>query len=135
VTTSRGWPAPAKLNLFLHVVGRRADGYHLLQTLFQFLDHGDTLDFTVTAEPELTLTPELPGVPAESNLILRAARLLQAETNCRLGARIHLHKRLPMGGGLGGGSSGVRVSCGPGVTVKSRVSPWSRNWNRVWSRW
>jgi len=105
VTTSRGWPAPAKLNLFLHVVGRRADGYHLLQTLFQFLDHGDTLDFTVTPGPQLTLTPELPGVPAESNLILRAARLLQAETGCRLGARIHLHKRLPMGGGLGGGSS------------------------------
>ena len=95
-------PAPAKLNLFLHVVGRRSDGYHLLQTLFQLLDHGDVLAF----EPADTLLlDDLPGVPREQNLVWRAARALQAHTGCSRGARIRLDKRLPAGGGLGGGSS------------------------------
>jgi len=98
-------PAPAKLNLFLHITGRRPDGYHLLQTLFQFIDHGDTLHFTLAPDNHLHLEPELPGVPLESNLIHRAARKLQEATGCTRGARIRLEKRLPMGGGIGGGSS------------------------------
>ncbi|HDZ55915.1 MAG TPA: 4-(cytidine 5'-diphospho)-2-C-methyl-D-erythritol kinase [Pseudomonas xinjiangensis] len=100
-----GLPAPAKLNLFLHITGRRADGYHTLQTLFQFIDHGDTLDFYCTSDGQITLSPELPGVSSDDNLILRAARLLQKTTRCSLGADIRLQKRLPMGGGIGGGSS------------------------------
>ena len=98
-------PAPAKLNLFLHINGRRPDGYHLLQTVFQFLDRADTLHFRRRDDGVLTLRPELPDLPAESNLVLRAARLLQAETGCALGADITLEKVLPMGGGIGGGSS------------------------------
>lgn len=99
------WPAPAKLNLFLHVVGRRGDGYHLLQTVFRFVDHGDLLRFAPRADGDVVLATPLPGVPAASDLTVRAARLLQAETGCRQGATITLEKRLPMGGGLGGGSS------------------------------
>lgn len=99
------YPAPAKLNLFLHVVGRRADGYHLLQTLFRLIDHGDHLRFSPRQDGQLRLLNPLPGVPPESDLTLRAARLLQAETGCRQGADIHLEKCLPMGGGVGGGSS------------------------------
>lgn len=99
------YPAPAKLNLFLHVVGRRADGYHLLQTLFRLIDHGDHLRFSPRQDGQLRLLNPLPGVPPESDLTLRAARLLQAETGCRQGADIHLEKHLPMGGGVGGGSS------------------------------
>lgn len=98
-------PAPAKLNLFLHVTGRRADGYHTLQTLFQLLDHSDTLSFDARSDNTITLTPELAGVPSEQNLIVRAARLLQAHSGCSLGANIRLDKQLPMGGGIGGGSS------------------------------
>ena len=99
------YPAPAKLNLFLHVVGRRADGYHLLQTLFRLVDHGDTLRFSPRADDAIRLATPLPGVAPESDLAVRAARLLQAETGCRQGADIAVDKRLPMGGGLGGGSS------------------------------
>jgi len=98
-------PAPAKLNLMLHIVGRRADGYHELQTLFQFLDHGDELSFSPREDGEIRLHTELPGVDHDSNLIVRAARLLQRESGCALGADIQLTKRLPMGGGIGGGSS------------------------------
>ncbi|PSJ44859.1 4-(cytidine 5'-diphospho)-2-C-methyl-D-erythritol kinase [Zobellella endophytica] len=98
-------PAPAKLNLFLYITGRRDDGYHNLQTLFQFLDYGDSLAFAPAPDGELRLEPNLPGVPPEQNLIIRAARLLQSKTGCTRGARIRLTKRLPMGGGLGGGSS------------------------------
>jgi 4-diphosphocytidyl-2-C-methyl-D-erythritol kinase len=98
-------PAPAKLNLFLHITGRRANGYHELQTVFQLLDHGDLLDFESVAGPDITLAPALPGVPDEDNLIVRAARLLQASSGCRQGARIGLNKQLPLGGGIGGGSS------------------------------
>lgn len=99
------YPAPAKLNLFLHVVGRRADGYHLLQTLFRFVDRGDSLFFTPRSDGEVVRVNPLPGVPPESDLTVRAARLLQRETGCRQGVDIRIEKRLPMGGGLGGGSS------------------------------
>ena len=99
------YPAPAKLNLFLHVVGRRDDGYHLLQTVFRFLDFGDELELTVRHDGEVRLLAPLPGVATESDLCWRAARLLQRHTGCRLGADIRLTKRLPLGGGLGGGSS------------------------------
>ena len=98
-------PAPAKLNLFLHITGRRADGYHELQTLFQFLDHGDELGFALREDGEIHLHTEIDGVPHDSNLIVRAARLLQQESGTPLGADIWLDKRLPMGGGIGGGSS------------------------------
>lgn len=98
-------PAPAKLNLFLHVTGRRPDGYHTLQTLFQFIDLCDTLHFECRADGRLQLYDALPGVSPEDNLVIRAARLLQQASGCRLGADIHLDKRLPMGGGIGGGSS------------------------------
>ena len=98
-------PAPAKINLFLHVTGRRADGYHLLQTAFRMLDHGDTLGFRVRGDGSIQRLSEVPGVPAESDLIVRAARLLQSKTHCRLGVDLQVDKRLPMGGGLGGGSS------------------------------
>ncbi|MEZ5529381.1 MAG: 4-(cytidine 5'-diphospho)-2-C-methyl-D-erythritol kinase [Porticoccaceae bacterium] len=97
--------APAKLNLFLHITGRRPDGYHNLQTLFQLLDYGDQLDFSINADGEIRLAPAIAGVSTEDNLIYRAAELLRRETGCTLGADIRLHKRLPMGGGLGGGSS------------------------------
>lgn len=98
-------PAPAKLNLMLHILGRRPDGYHELQTLFQFLDHGDELSFAVRQDGEIRLHTEIDNVPHESNLIVRAARKLQQLTGCPLGADIWLTKVLPMGGGIGGGSS------------------------------
>ena len=99
-------PAPAKLNLFLHVTGRRADGYHLLQTVFQLLDRSDTLDFTVRDDGRIHRANDVPGVPEETDLVVRAARLLQtAAGKPQLGADITVHKQLPMGGGLGGGSS------------------------------
>ncbi|MXP52328.1 4-(cytidine 5'-diphospho)-2-C-methyl-D-erythritol kinase [Pantoea sp. Seng] len=105
------WPAPAKLNLFLYITGRRADGYHNLQTLFQFLDHGDTLEITPDSSGKITLLTPLAGVADDDNLIVRAARMLQQAAVVRgtlpenAGAEIALEKRLPMGGGLGGGSS------------------------------
>ena len=98
-------PAPAKLNLFLHITGRRADGYHELQTLFQFLDIADTLHFSARSDGQIRLHDSIEGVPHDSNLIVRAARLLQKAANPPQGADIWLEKRLPMGGGLGGGSS------------------------------
>ncbi len=98
-------PAPAKLNRMLHIVGRRADGYHELQTLFQFVDHGDSLQLRSRDDGRILLDGDLDGVSSEDNLIVRAARLLQAHTGTSQGASIALTKRLPMGGGLGGGSS------------------------------
>lgn len=98
-------PAPAKLNLFLHVVGRRDDGFHLLQTAFRLLDWGDRLDFHCRDDGEIHRINDVPGVPPEQDLVVRAARRLQAATACSLGADITLHKTLPMGGGVGGGSS------------------------------
>ena len=99
------WPAPAKLNLFLHVVGRREDGYHLLQTVFRFIDRADTLRFEPRSDGQIVLATPIPGVPPDTDLTVRAARLLQQAAACRQGATIHLDKQLPMGGGLGGGSS------------------------------
>ena len=98
-------PAPAKLNLFLHVTGRRADGYHLLESAFQLLDHADLLHFRRRDDALIIRSNELAGVPAEADLVVRAARLLQTYTGCHQGAEITLDKQLPMGGGLGGGSS------------------------------
>lgn len=99
------WPAPAKLNLFLHITGQRADGYHELQTAFQFLQYGDKLKFTVTECADIVLKNDLPQVLAEDNLIVRAAKTLQTFTKTVQGVQIELIKNLPMGGGLGGGSS------------------------------
>jgi 4-diphosphocytidyl-2-C-methyl-D-erythritol kinase len=101
----REWPAPAKLNLFLHVVGRRADGYHLLQTVFRFIDYGDTLRCEPRRDGRIVLARPLPGVPPESDLTVRAATALRAATGAEAGVTLHLEKRLPLGGGLGGGSS------------------------------
>ncbi|MFT7300313.1 MAG: 4-diphosphocytidyl-2-C-methyl-D-erythritol kinase [Porticoccus sp.] len=98
-------PAPAKINLFLHITSRRADGYHKLQTLFQLLDYGDQLDFAINHDGGIHLSPSIPGMTTEENLVYRAARTLQQYSGCTLGADIYLHKHLPMGGGLGGGSS------------------------------
>lgn len=98
-------PAPAKLNLFLHVVGRRPDGYHLLQTLFRFIDLHDTLDFTLRDDGVVRRSNTVEGVAEDADLCVRAARLLQSETGCALGVDIAVEKRIPMGGGLGGGSS------------------------------
>lgn len=99
------WPAPAKLNLFLHVVGRRADGYHELQTVFQFLDWQDDLFFTITTDGRIYRQSAVAGVDESCDLTIRAARLLQHAAGCRHGTGIRLVKRLPIGGGLGGGSS------------------------------
>ena len=97
--------APAKLNLFLHVTGRRPDGYHALQTVFQLLDWGDTLHFTLRIDGRIARKTEVPGVPEESDLVVRAARLLKEQTGTGAGVDIEIEKRLPMGAGLGGGSS------------------------------
>ena len=102
---SREWPAPAKLNLFLHVVGRRGDGYHLLQTVFRFVDHGDILRFHPREDGAIVLVRPLPGVDPDHHLCVRAAHRLREFAGIAAGAAIDLDKRLPMGGGLGGGSS------------------------------
>jgi 4-diphosphocytidyl-2-C-methyl-D-erythritol kinase len=102
---SEDYPAPAKLNLMLRVVGRRADGYHLLQTVFRFIDYGDTLRFRVRNDGVIARVNAVDGVAADDDLCVRAARALQATAGIRLGADIELDKRLPLGGGLGGGSS------------------------------
>lgn len=110
LTSLHGCPAPAKLNLFLHVTGRRPDGYHLLQSVFQLIDHGDILDFDLRDDARIVRLNEVPGVPEEQDLIVRALRALQAEYRRRHGGlppgiAVRVDKRLPMGGGLGGGSS------------------------------
>ncbi|SFF43119.1 4-diphosphocytidyl-2-C-methyl-D-erythritol kinase [Fontimonas thermophila] len=99
------WPAPAKLNLFLHVTGRRPDGYHQLQTVFQFLDYGDSLFFTPRGDTEIRRVEGPRSIPPEQDLVVRAARAIQRASGCRLGAEIRIDKRIPVGGGLGGGSS------------------------------
>jgi 4-diphosphocytidyl-2-C-methyl-D-erythritol kinase len=104
------WPAPAKLNLMLRIVGRRPDGYHELQTVFQFLDIADHLYFCVTADGKIDRLYGPPEVPPEQDLVLKAARLLQTATGTRVGASIGLQKRLPIGGGLGGGSSNAATT-------------------------
>lgn len=112
------WPSPAKLNLFLHIVGRRNDGYHNLQTIFQLLDYGDELTFTPRSDQQITCTcsstlePNSPYViPEDDNLAIKAARLLQrAKNKIDTGMDIHIEKRIPIGGGLGGGSSNAATT-------------------------
>ncbi|MBU0499260.1 MAG: 4-(cytidine 5'-diphospho)-2-C-methyl-D-erythritol kinase [Gammaproteobacteria bacterium] len=101
----KAWPAPAKLNLMLRVVGRRGDGYHLLQTVFQFLEFGDSLRFRPREDGCIQRLSLLDGVAEEADLTVRAARLLQREAGCGQGVDIAVEKRIPLGGGLGGGSS------------------------------
>ncbi len=102
---SRSWPAPAKLNMMLHITGRRQDGYHLLQTVFQFIDFSDSLDFSIRDDAVISRQSDWQGVAETDDLIVRAAKSLQQASACNLGADINLQKRLPAGGGLGGGSS------------------------------
>lgn len=101
----KNWPAPAKLNLFLHITGQRKDGYHLLQTVFQLLDFGDQLQFDVRDDGKIIRQTDIAGIDAENDLTVRAAKLLQQKTASRKGVDIRIDKCLPMGGGLGGGSS------------------------------
>lgn len=117
-------PAPAKLNLFLHVLGRREDGYHLLESIFQFIDWGDTLTLTLRQDGVISRSTELLGVAAEQDLCVRAARLLQRASACQLGVDIALDKHLPMGGGLGGGSSDAASV----LITLNRL--WGLNWSR-----
>lgn len=98
-------PCPAKINLHLAILGRRADGYHQLQTVFQLLDYGDTLHLRINDRGTIHLEPDFPQIPLQSNLVYRAAKLLQEFTQCPLGADLYLDKILPSGGGIGGGSS------------------------------
>ena len=105
MSAAASYPAPGKLNLMLRVVGRRADGYHLLQSVIRFIDYGDTLTFRVREDGIIARVNEVPGIDEESDLAVRAARLLQQAAQSRLGADISVEKRLPIGGGLGGGSS------------------------------
>jgi 4-diphosphocytidyl-2-C-methyl-D-erythritol kinase len=118
------YPAPAKLNLMLRVTGRRADGYHLLQTVFRFIDYGDTLCFTVRTDGAITRANEVAGVAEADDLTLRAARLLQRAAGTRLGVDIMLDKRLPLGGGLGGGSSDAATT----------LIALNRLWGLAWPR-
>jgi len=97
--------APAKINLFLHITGQRADGYHLLQTAFRLLDFYDTIHLKPTSSNTIKRVNSLPGVPEAEDLCIRAATMLQAYTNCSMGVEIALEKKIPIGGGLGGGSS------------------------------
>jgi 4-diphosphocytidyl-2-C-methyl-D-erythritol kinase len=106
MTSSRSvWPAPAKLNLFLHILGRRPDGYHELQTCFQFVDLCDDITIEVRTDGLIRRAVDIPGLPAEADLCIRAAKALQAASGSALGADISLAKKIPVGGGLGGGSS------------------------------
>jgi len=110
IDLSTRWPSPAKLNLFLYINGRTENGYHELQTLFQFVDHGDELTIQANDSGEITISPEIEGVPLKDNLIWKAATALQRFANCSYGAHIDLHKILPMGGGIGGGSSNAATA-------------------------
>jgi len=118
------YSAPAKLNLFLHVVGRRSDGYHLLQTVFRFLDFSDQVSLTIRNDNKIQLNTPIIGVPAEKNLCIQAARLLQKESGTSLGVEISLEKLIPMGGGLGGGSSDAATT----LLALNRL--WDLNWSR-----
>lgn len=118
------YPAPAKLNLFLHIIGRRDDGYHLLQTIFRFIDLNDRLGFNLRSDGIIQLQTPLAGVAAEQNLCIRAAKLLQAEGSVNQGVDIYLEKHIAMGGGLGGGSSDAAT------TLIMLNSLWGLNWHR-----
>ncbi len=117
-------PAPAKLNLFLHVVGQREDGYHLLQTVFRLVDFADQLHFALRTDGVVKLHTPTPGVPEDKDLCVRAARLLQQESGISLGVDIFLEKRIPMGGGLGGGSSDAATT----LLALNRL--WGLGWQR-----
>ncbi|RII79576.1 4-(cytidine 5'-diphospho)-2-C-methyl-D-erythritol kinase [Pseudomonas monteilii] len=116
-------PAPAKLNLWLHIIGRRPDGYHELETVFQFLEHGDELSFALRDDGVIRLHTEIDAVPHDSNLIVRAARKLQEQSGTPLGADIWLTKVLPMGGGIGGGSSDAAT------TLLALAHLWQLDWD------
>lgn len=116
-------PAPAKLNLWLHIIGRRDDGYHELETVFQFLEHGDELSFALRDDGIIRLHTDIASVPHDSNLIVRAARQLQAQSGTALGADIWLNKVLPMGGGIGGGSSDAAT------TLLGLAHLWQLGWS------
>ncbi|WP_306579089.1 4-(cytidine 5'-diphospho)-2-C-methyl-D-erythritol kinase [Pseudomonas sp.] len=116
-------PAPAKLNLWLHIIGRRPDGYHELETVFQFLEHGDELSFALRDDGVIRLHTEIEAVPHDSNLIVRAARKLQEQSGTPLGADIWLAKVLPMGGGIGGGSSDAAT------TLLALAHLWQLDWD------
>ena len=103
-------PSPAKLNLFLHILGRRHDGYHELQTLFQLLDYGDEITLHATDDSQIKISPHIKGLPETENLIYKAAQLLKRHTGCEQGAKIYLNKKLPMGGGIAGGSSNAATT-------------------------
>lgn len=118
------FPAPAKINLFLHVVGRRPDGYHLLQTVFRFLDFSDQLGFEVRTDGVIKLQTPIAGVPEENDLCVRAARLLKQRSGTGQGVDIFLQKKIPMGGGLGGGSSDAATT----LMVLNQL--WGINWSR-----
>lgn len=107
---SPAWPAPAKLNLFLHITGRRPDGYHLLQTVFQFIQLIDEIDFTVLESDTIHRSSTMPGVDMDDDLVVKAARSLKKETGCMLGVDINVRKIIPAGGGLGGGSSNAATT-------------------------
>lgn len=121
----KGYSAPAKLNLMLLVTGRRADGYHLLQTVFRFIDFGDTLHFALRDDGAVARATDVAGVPDSDDLTLRAARLLQKAGGVRHGVDITLKKRLPIGGGLGGGSSDAATT----LIVLNKL--WGVNWPRA----
>ncbi|MDH5479482.1 MAG: 4-(cytidine 5'-diphospho)-2-C-methyl-D-erythritol kinase [Nitrosomonas sp.] len=118
------FPAPAKLNLFLHIVGRRQDGYHLLQTVFRFLDFSDQLGFKVRSDGVVKLHTPTSGVPEEQDLCVRAAQLLKNKSGAKQGADIYLQKLIPMGGGLGGGSSDAAT------TLLALNQMWGINWDK-----
>ena len=103
-------PSPAKLNLFLHILDRREDGYHNLQTLFQLLDYGDQLSFSANKQSEINITSNIEAVAPRDNLVFKAATALQQATDCKWGCDIELDKKLPMGAGLGGGSSNAATT-------------------------
>ena len=122
-------PAPAKLNLLLRIVGRREDGYHLLQTVFQFIDRCDWITLRSRKDGEIRLNTPLPGVPQEADLTVRAARALRQATGTRSGVEIEIEKNLPMGGGLGGGSSdaattllGLNRLWGTGLSIEALMA-------------
>ncbi|MBL79687.1 MAG: 4-(cytidine 5'-diphospho)-2-C-methyl-D-erythritol kinase [Nitrosomonadaceae bacterium] len=116
--------APAKINLFLHVIGRRSDGYHLLQTVFRFLDFSDQMEFILRDDARIKLNTSIIGLSAKENLCVQAAQLLQKESGTSLGVEIYLEKFIPMGGGLGGGSSDAATT----LLVLNHL--WNLNWSK-----
>lgn len=123
LTAERAWPAPAKLNLFLHITGRRSDGYHTLQTVFQLLDYGDELTFDLRGDGVIRRVRGPNALEEAQDLSVRAARLLQQRAGVRQGVDIRVHKRVPMGAGLGGGSSDAAT------TLVALNALWGVHWS------